>query len=305
MLRLRVIRNRTPAAEFGLLFVTVIWGVSFAATKCAADQVTPAWILLTRFGPAAALLVPFARKRPNRLCRADLKAGLVLGLLNFLACELQTWGAKYTTAGNNAFLTTVYCVAVPFLDWAVRRRRPRAANIVSAFLCIAGVGFLSLRGNFSIQLGDLLSLGSGFAFALQIVVIGIVSEKRDPILLTGTQCAFTALAALPVALAEPFPATITLQAALSLVFLSLFATLLATLIQMVCQKYVASSKASLIMSMESVFGCLSGVLFLGESLTARFLEGSALILTAILLCEVKLPARAAAAAVLPKNSAKK
>jgi drug/metabolite transporter (DMT)-like permease len=59
------------------------------------------------------------------------------------------------------------------------------------------------------------------------------------------------------------------------------------------------------MSMESVFGCLSGVLFLGESLTARFLEGSALILTAILLCEVKLPARAAAAAVLPKNSAKK
>ena len=302
---MRAIRNRTLAAEFGLLFATVVWGVSFAATKCVAGQMPPAWILVARFGPAAVLLALFARKKLRKLCGADLKTGLALGLLNFLACELQTWGAKYTTAGNNAFLTTVYCVAVPFLDWAVRRRRPRAANILSAFLCIAGVGLLSLRGNFSIQLGDLLSLGSGLAFAMQIVVIGIVSEKRDPILLTGTQCAFTALVALPVALTEPFPERITPEAAFSLVFLSLFATLLATLIQMVCQKYVASSKASLIMSMESVFGCLSGVLFLGESLTARFLEGSALILTAILLCEVKLPARAAAAAVLPKNSAKK
>ncbi len=295
MRRLKPFRNRALAGELGLLFVTVVWGAGFVVTKNAVTLMPASFLLVVRFGAAGLLLALVFRKRLRNLRAPDLKAGLLIGLLNFVSYEMQTWGVKYTTAGNNAFLTAVYCVAVPFLYWAVRRRRPTAAHIVSAFLCVAGVGLLSLHGKFSMNPGDLLSLGCGLVFAVQIVAIGIVAETRDPILLAVTQCVFTALAALPAAaLTETLPARVPPEAIASLAFLAVCGTALATLIQMVAQKYVAPGKASLIMSLESVFGCLGGILFLGEPAAPRTIEGFALIFAAVVLSELRLPARAAA-----------
>ncbi len=273
-------------AKLGLLFITVIWGSAFVVVKDISSAIPPSWIVVIRFAIAAAVLSVIFWKRLFRLGRTELLGGLVIGFFNFLGFELQTYGLQRTTAGNSAFLTAVYCVIVPFLAWAVRKKKPGVYHVVSAFLCIAGVGLLSLKDGFYINLGDLLSLLCGFCYAMQIVAIDIFTEKGDPILITITQSAVTVIFALPVALLfETFPRSLDTGMILSLLYVSLFSTALAFLLQMVCQKQVEPSQASLIMSLESVFGTLCGILILKEAMTIRTFLGCVLIFAAIYLSE--------------------
>ena len=283
---LKALQNKSFAAELGLIFVTMIWGSAFVVVKNATATVPTSWMIAIRFGIAAIFLCAFFHRRLRKIGTAELKWGLFIGLQNVAAFEFQTNGVKDTTAGKNAFLTAVYCVIVPFLYWAVRKKKPRAAQVVSAFLCIAGVGFLSLEKDLSVNYGDLLSLICGLFFAIQIVTIGILTEKYDPILLSITQIGATSVLALPLAaLTEPFPSGLPAGSVLSLLYLGLFSTMLTAVLQMVCQKYTPPSKASLIMSLESVFGSLCGIVFLSEPVTPKIIAGFALIFVAIVLSE--------------------
>jgi drug/metabolite transporter (DMT)-like permease len=264
----------------------MIWGSSFVIVKNATDTIPPAAIIVFRFGTAAVFLSLFFFRRLKEIRVSHIKWGLLIGLQNFVAYELQTIGIKYTTAGKNAFLTAVYCVIVPFLYWAVRKQKPRLFHLVSACLCMAGVGLLSLQSGFAINPGDLLSLACGLFFAMQIVTISILTEKNDPILLCITQSFATMLFAMPFALfTEHIPAFLPMQTVFSLFYLGVIGTMLTTVLQTICQKYTPPSKASLIMSLESVFGTICGIIFLHESLTLRSFGGFLLIFLAILLSE--------------------
>jgi Permeases of the drug/metabolite transporter (DMT) superfamily len=281
-------KNRSLVSELGLLFITVIWGSAFVVVKNTTASVPSGYIIAIRFGIAALLMPVFFFNRIKKINLSSIKSGAILGMLLYVAYYLQTVGIKYTTAGNNAFLTAVYVVLVPFLYWIIKNQKPDAFNILSAFVCIIGIGFLSLRSGFSVNFGDMLSLLCGVAFAAQITGVSILTEKTDPILLSFTQFTFTSLAALLVALfTESFPTGLGMDSMWSLLYLGIFSTLIAMVLQNVCQKYVPPSKASLIMSLESLFGTLSGILFLGESLTARTFIGFLLIFAAILIAELK------------------
>lgn len=283
---MKIIRNRSIAAELGIVLVTMIWGSSFVVVKNATDTVPVATMIAVRFGVAAIFLSFIFFKRLKKLTRSDIKCGLLIGLENFLAFQLQTVGVKYTTAGNNAFLTAVYCVIVPFLYWAIKKQKPRFFHLIAAGLCMTGVGLLSIQNDFTMNFGDLLSVSCGLFFALQIVTISILTEKNDPILLCITQSAATALFALPVALlTETIPSSLPTSSVLFLLYLALIGTMLTTVLQNVSQKYISPSKASLIMTLESVFGTVCGIIFLHESFTPRSFGGFALIFMAILLSE--------------------
>ncbi len=281
-------KNRSLVSELGLLFITVIWGSAFVVVKNTTASVPSSYIIAIRFGIAALLMPVFFFNRIKKIDLRSIKSGAILGILLYVAYYLQTVGIKYTTAGNNAFLTAVYVVLVPFLYWIIKNQKPDVFNILSAFVCIIGIGFLSLRSGFTVNFGDMLSLLCGAAFAAQITGVSILTEKTDPILLSFTQFTFTSLAALLVALfTESFPTGLGMDSVWSLLYLGIFSTLIAMVLQNVCQKYVPPSKASLIMSLESLFGTLSGILFLGESLTARTFIGFLLIFAAILIAELK------------------
>lgn len=283
---MKKLQNKSLAAELGLVLVTIIWGSGFVVVKNATATVPTGWMIAIRFGIAAIFLCAFFHRRLREIGPAELKCGLFIGVENVVAFEFQTNGIRYTTAGKNAFLTAVYCVIVPFLYWAVKKQKPRATHVVSAFLCIAGVGFLSLEKDLTVNYGDMLSLVCGLIFAIQIVTIGILTEKYDPILLSVTQIAATSVLALPLAaLTEPFPAVLPTGSVLSLLYLGLFSTMLTAVLQMVCQKYTPPSRASLIMSLESVFGSVCGILFLSEPMTLKIFAGFALIFVAIVLSE--------------------
>lgn len=280
------IQNKPLWAKLGLFFITIIWGSAFVVVKDASAEISPSYIVAIRFAIAAVILSLVFHKRLLRIGRTELLGGLMIGFFNVLGFELQTYGVQRTTAGNNAFLTAVYCVLVPFLSWIVQKKKPGIYNVISALLCIFGVGLLSLKSGLGMGLGDLLSLLCGFAFAMQILAIDIFTEKGDPILITIIQSVVTVAFSLPAALIfEPFPNAVSFGSVISLLYVALFSTTIAFLLQIVCQKFVEPSQASLIMSLESVFGTLCGILFLKETMTVRTFLGCAIIFAAIYLSE--------------------
>ncbi|WP_449138777.1 EamA family transporter, partial [Slackia sp.] len=152
-------KKELPSLFYKLLIIaaTIIWGFSFVVVKDAVDAVSPAWLMGMRFVATAAILaVVFHETLHANFDTSHLFAGVVLGVFSFLGFWIQTIGITDTTPGRNAFLTATYCVMVPFLYWIVAKRRPTAFNLVAAVMCIAGVGFVSLGGDFtfSMRWGD-------------------------------------------------------------------------------------------------------------------------------------------------------
>ena len=223
--------------------------------------------------------------KPDYLWRGGL-----MGLCLYLAYAIQTYGLERTTSSKNAFLTAVYCVLVPFFHWAFSRVRPDKFNILAAVLCVAGVGLVSLNGDLSINIGDLLTLLCAVFYALHIVVTAKVSPERDISLLTVFQFAFAALFAwIGGLLTEDFPATAlsSAEVLLPMAYLGIMATTVALLFQNVGLVYSDPSSGAVILSLESVFGVLCSVVFYGDPVTVKLMAGFLLIFLAVVCSETK------------------
>lgn len=280
-----------------LILTAAIWGGAFVVVKDALDDVPPAWMLALRFSAAAAILcVVFRRTLGGHLDAAHLRRGVVLGLLSGLAFVAQFVGLADadTTPGKSAFITATYCVLVPFLNWIVARRRPRGLHLAAAVLAIAGIGFISFGGGFSMMLtaGDSATFACAVLFALHIVCVARYAQGCDIMTLTIVQIAFSAVIALAWAAAfEPLPA---LGAAgpdfwISFAYLVILSSCVAMVVQNAAQSIVEPATAALLLSLESVFAVVFSVIFYHEELTLRLIVGFALIFLAILVSEVLPP----------------
>lgn len=269
----------------------LIWGTSFFVMKNALDAVPVFFLLAIRFTAGAILLALVCWRRWKAFTPDYLWRGAVMGGFLFLAYSVQTFGLALTTPSKNAFLTAVYCVIVPFLTWAVVGRKPDRYNIAAALLCVTGVGLVSLTEQLSINTGDLLTLVCACFYASHIVAVAKVSPGKDITLLTVFQFAFAALFAwVGGGMTETFPAQALADPAvfLPLAYLCVMATTVALLFQNVGQVWSDPASASVILSLESVFGVLFSVLFYGDPVTGRLLAGFALIFVAVVCSETKL-----------------
>ena len=274
-----------------MLFATaIIWGTSFFVMKNALDVIPVFYLLAIRFTAGAVLLAAVCWKKWAGFTRDYLWRGAVIGAFLFLAYSVQTFGLDRTTPSKNAFLTAVYCVIVPFLYWAAARRRPDRYNILAALLCVTGVGLVSLDGDLSVNAGDVLTLICAFFYAAHIVAVAKVSPEKDIYLLTVLQFTFAALYAWAGgALFENFPAQAFLDPAvcLPMAYLCVMATTVALLFQNVGQVRSDPASASVILSLESVFGVISSVLFYGDLVTLPMAVGFACIFVAVVCSETK------------------
>ena len=273
-----------------LFAAALIWGNSFFIMKNTLDVMPVFFLLAVRFTAGAGLLALAAWKRWRSFSPDYLWRGAVIGGFLFLAYAVQTFGLALTTPSKNAFLTSVYCVMVPFLTWAVVKRKPDRYNIAAALLCVTGVGLVSLTEELTINTGDLLTLCCAVLYAGHIVAVAKVSPGRDITLLTVFQFAFAALYAwICGACTETFPAAALADPAVlwPLAYLCVMATTVALLFQNVGMIWSDPASASVILSLESVFGVLSSVIFYGDPLTGRLLAGFALIFVAVVCSETK------------------
>ena len=253
-------------------------------------DVFPPYILLAfRFTIASILLSIIFWKKLRQINMDYVWKGGVIGLFLFLGYSTQTIGITETTPGKNAFLTAIYCVIVPFLFWMVDRSKPDIFNFIAAFVCISGIGLVSLKGDFTIGYGDAFTLLGGLLYAGHLVAVAKLGKGKDPIILTILQFSFAALFSWCMGLTfEKFPASWETNNIVGLLYLAIFATAVALLFQNIGQKWTHPSAAAIILSLESVFGVLFSVVFTGEQLTLRLVIGFIFIFVAVLISETKL-----------------
>lgn len=281
-----------------IIAATIIWGSSFVIVKDVTGFLSPAWILVVRFTAATVIMaLALFKRRALYFERSHIAYGLLFGLAMFMAYYLQTIGITDTTPGKNAFLTGTYCVIVPFLAWAMTRKRPNRFNVIAALLCIAGIGFISLGGGaeglLSISFGDAMTLGCAVFYALHIVLVSMFAKDRDIFVLTMWQFAGVAACSLVAGLVlEPGPTwnEVPLEGWASLAYLTVACTTLALLFQNIGQAHIPPASASLLLSLEAVFGVAFSVALGAETLSARIVLGFALVFAAIIVSEV-LPQR--------------
>jgi drug/metabolite transporter (DMT)-like permease len=276
--------------EIGLFGVTIVWGMGFVASQLSLDSnLTPMQILTLRFLISTILIFIIYIKKVKLISKGSLKAGAILGLLLFLGFALQTVGLQFTTPSKNAFLTATNVVMVPFIGIFVFKKAIDKYGVIGAIMACVGVGTLTLNNSFSINKGDFLTLGCAVAFALHIIYVGEFVKKHDPIILTMLQLGFAFLFSL-IALIVYKETNIVLntKGIMAILYLGIFSTTLAFLLQNIAQKHTNETRAAIILSMESFFGSLFSVLFIHEAMTIKMVIGCILILSAVIVCETKL-----------------
>lgn len=281
-------------SSLALILVAAIWGFAFVVVKDSLDYIGPVLMVGFRFSISALVLGLIFIPRFKKVNKSLVLHGCFLGLLLFLAYVTQTIGCRYTTAGKNAFLTTIYVVLVPLLGWPIFKKRPSVFVFIAALMSVSGIGLLALNGEGSSLLkmntGDILTLVCGLFYALHIIFGAKFVADEDPIMLTFFQFAVSGLLGflLSPLMGEKIvlKSLLTSKVIVSLLYLGLLSSLLCFVLQNVCLKYVPSALASLFLGLESVFGVLFSTLILKESLTPRMIVGCLLIFTAILFAEV-------------------
>lgn len=271
-------------AVLGLVFVTIIWGCGFPISDMALESLLPFQIMTVRFFLATLCMGLLSIKQLKTIKKEEIKAGFFMGCALFAGFGFQIVGLQYTTASKNAFLTATNVVIVPFISFVIYKKKVSVKELAGAVLAIFGVGVLSLKRDFTMGLGDVLTLLCAVGFAFQIFFTSQYVEKYRAALLNTVQMAtafLLSLVSLFVFGETHFAATP--KSWFSVLYLGLISTSLSYLIQTTCQKYVDETKAAVILSMESVFGTLFSVWLLHEQITGRMILGCVTILAAVLI----------------------
>jgi drug/metabolite transporter (DMT)-like permease len=283
-------------ADLALGFNAVLWGTTFVLVKSALHEISPVLFLVLRFSVAtAALGLLFGATWKKRSADAPpvtagtLAAAVMIGLFLFAGYLLQTLGLQYTTAPKSAFLTGLAMVMVPLLGALVYRIRPRVWEVAGVLAATVGMGLMTLEGAVgSISRGDWMTFGCAIAFAAHIVATGHFAGRIGYEVLSVTQLAAGAAAALSLVWWVETP-RIQWQPLVvcAILITGLLCTALAFTIQAWAQRYTTSTRTALIYALEPVVAWITSYCLVGEGLSRQAAVGAVLILGGVLVVEMK------------------
>lgn len=274
-----------------LLFLTAaIWGTSFVAQSVGMEYVGAFTFSAARslLGGMALVPVILLMDRKREKDRKTLfKGGIACGILMCLALNFQQVGIRYTTVAKAGFITAFYIVIVPCLGMIFLKKRYGSRVWVSVVLALAGLYLLCITDGFGIGKGDGYVLICSFLFSLHILVIDHYSPLVSGVKMSCIQffvCGILS-AILAVILENPSPALI-LKGGESILYAGILSCGVAYTLQIVGQKHVNPTAASLILSLESCISVIAGWLILGQTLTLREGIGCILMFAAVILSQI-------------------
>ena len=277
-----------------LVAVTIIWGGGFVATKLALDGGVSAGMLnMIRGLVFSVLIFTFFSKEVLTMSKEQLKNGLFVGIFNFMGFILQTIGAMYTTPSNSSFLTTTNVVMVPFLSWIILKAKPKMRNLLAVVVCMTGMGVLTgiFQAEFVLNIGDAYTVAGAFFFALSIVLLAKQPEDghfaAGAFLMGFTLFLGGAIYAFFIEGAN-FAAVDWKSTILPILYLAVGSNFIAQTLQIIGQRYVPATTASLIFMLEGVFGAIFSIVWGFEKFTLNLLVGGGLILCSLILSEMPI-----------------
>lgn len=276
--------------KLALLFVAVAWGSSMVVIKGSTDILPAGSLLAWRFTIAALVLGIVNIKRLKQIDKEYIKSGILIGICLFMAYFTQTLGVMLEMPGKSHFLSSAYCVFVPFLGWIVLKERPKIYHIIAAIMCATGIVLVSLVGSFSISYGDSLSIISSVFWAAQIIAIAKWGSGKDPVLITILEfvvCAILAWA-FTLTMEDSFAIQWNASAVGGVLYLGVVCSGICFLLQTIAQKTEDPTSVSIILSFENIFGLVFGAVFFGETFTPQSIVGFILMFLAIIIAETQL-----------------
>ena len=281
-----------------ILLITVAWGSSFIILKHAIENSPALYIIGLRFSVSGICMAAIFFKKIATIDKTTLLCGLMLGITLTIAYMTQTLGLKYISAGKNAFLTSLYCVVIPFLQWAIFKDKPKSYNVISAFLCVTGFAFVAFSGTGETErnelLGSALTVVCAVFYAFQIIFSGKYQERGcDTLQLLIVQFLTVGVLTLGVSFIFELPVygiesfAISKSLLLPLSYLTFVCTLLAQVGQMVGIKLTSPAQASLILAFEAVFGAIFSIISGDEILNGYLVAGFLIIFAGTMISELK------------------
>lgn len=291
---------KTKVRNSCLLFLTAcIWGSSFVAQSVGMDYIGPYTFNCLRFLIGSLVLLPVIffsrhRKKDQKDRSKDrtlqkkemLCGGIVCGVVLCIASTLQQIGIIYTTAGKAGFLTAMYIVLVPVLGLFLKRKAGLQLWI-SVGLALIGLYLLCMKGAFSLNGGDVLLILCAVGFSVHIMVVDYFSPKLDGMILSCIQFLVAGLiSGIGMLLSEQFDWHMILLAAKPILYSGVLSCGVGYTLQVIAQKGLNPTVASLLMSLESVVSVIAGFLVLHEVLSGRELLGCVFMFAAVILAQI-------------------
>ncbi len=283
-----------------LLLGSIIWGLAFTAQRVGMDVMPPvsfnglrnalAGLCLTLVAAVLSRCGGIGKNAPTPDLRKKQRlGGLLCGTLLFLASTLQQMGLVYASAGKAGFITALYVVLVPVAAWILFRKNPGRWIALSVLLAVGGLFLLCvpLGEDFAMNRGDLMLIGCAVCFTGQILCVDYFAPRTDPVRLSRDQ--FLVCGALGLAVSF-LTETVTLSgiraALIPLLYAGVLSGAVGYTLQIIGQRDVNPTVASLIMCLESVFAVLGGALLLGERLSSREALGCVIMFAAVVLAQL-------------------
>ena len=279
-----------------LLVTAFFWGTTFVAQSLGSNHVGAFTYNAGRFiiTGIILLLISLIRKRKIKEYNKTDKSvkwicimAIFVGIALFLGATFQQLGINITKSpSKSGFISSLYIMFVPIIGYVIKKK-PKP--IIWLFLSIAIIGsyLISVTGDFTLELGDLLTLICAVMFAVQIVLVDIINPHIDSIKLSAMQFIVAGILSIIFMLfTEEVNFNNIYKALPAIMYAAIFSGCIAFTLQIVGQKYTESTLASMIMSLESVFALLGGVIVLKEDLTLRLIIGCCLIFIAIICAQI-------------------
>ena len=287
----------TPLANSSLLLLAaMIWGSSFVVQQIGTGELGTLTFTGARFLVGALVVLPFAVRQhrrmvednDRRLDRRDLFGLLAVGMVLFTAAALQQHGIQRTTVTNSGFLTALYVPLVPVLGLLVLRRKVHFSIWPASLCCFVGTYILSGAQQVELAVGDLWVLSSTLFWACHVILVGILASRtRAPLVVAAAQ--FLVCGVLGLGLGGIFEGYTLHQlvgALWGILYIGIFSVGMAFTLQVIGQRFTPAPDAAIILSSETVFAALGGMIFLGERLSLLQISGGMLILFSILAVEL-------------------
>ncbi len=287
-------------ANLVLVVVAMIWGSGFVVQQVGTGELGTISFTGIRFLLGALVVSPFALRQYRQRMRGGRKTALshwllmaLVGGVLFVAAVLQQYGIFHTTVTNSGFLTGLYVPLVPLLCCALFRSRVHISVWPASLFCFLGIWLLSGAQYQAMATGDWWVMASSVFWALHVIVVGTAAQRTQmPLVVAAIQFAvcgiFGLIAGIVVEGAEFAHFTAAWK---GVCYSGIFSVGTAFTLQVVGQRYTAAADAAIILSSESIFAAVGGIIFLGERLVLVQIAGAVLIFFSVVAVEV-LPQRA-------------
>ena len=284
-------------ADLLLVLVTAFWGASYYLTDlCLRDEMGPMGLNAFRFLSAFVLLAVVFRKNIRRINAVTLKYSLLVGLALSGTYVFYGYGITRTSLSNAGFICALPVVFTPLLDFLFRGTRLKGRLLFAMALCVFGLGLLTLNESFRPRVGDLLCLGVALCYAVDLLITdkAVHDPAVDPLALGVCQLLVVGVITLGMALCIETPRLPHSPAVwAAALFLGIFCSGIAFVIQSVQQQYTTASHVGLIFTLEPVFSAMVAFLA-GERLRPLGYVGAAIMLLSLVLMELDWPKKKAA-----------